>query len=141
MGRETRRSAGDRPGAATGRRKRPPGAGPFAWPGPADVVHARAGVARFALDHIGDRGLLEHVASRLGGIAEDALGVATEGSIEQLHDLEHGHLRWVAREAVAALHPALRADHAGTAQHREQLLEELHRHLAPARQLADRNRT
>ena len=63
-----------------------------------------------------------------------------ERAVEQLDDLEHGHLRGVAREAVAALDAALGADDAGAAQHGEQLLEELHRHLAPARQLADRHR-
>ena len=46
----------------------------------------------------------------------------------------------LARESVAALDAPLRADDASTAQHREQLLEKLHRHLAPARQLADRHR-
>ena len=63
-----------------------------------------------------------------------------ERAVEQLDDLEHGHLRGVAREAVAALDAALGAEDAGAAQHREELLEELHRHVAPPRQLADRHR-
>ena len=45
-----------------------------------------------------------------------------------------------AGERVAALDAALRAQDAGPAQRREQLLEELHGDLAPARELGDRHR-
>jgi hypothetical protein len=38
-----------------------------------DVVHVRAGLTQLALDHIGDRGLLEHTAGSGGGVGEDAL--------------------------------------------------------------------
>ena len=50
-------------------------------------------------------------------------------------------LRRCAGERVAALHPALGAQHAGTAQDREELLEELHGDVAAAGQLADRHRS
>ncbi len=109
-------------------------------PAMSDVVHARAGITCFSLDHIGDRSLREHVASGLGGIAEYTLRVAPERAIEQLDHLEHGYLRSVASEAIAALHAALRANNTGAAQHREQLLEELHGHFATASKLADRHR-
>ena len=46
----------------------------------------------------------------------------------------------LARERVAALDAALGAQQAGAAQDGEELLEELDRDLAPAGQLADRDR-
>src|SRR4029077_8627465 len=102
-----------------------------------DVIHARARVACFALDHIGDRRLLQDVTSCLGRLAEHPLGVATERTVEQLDDFEHGYLGGVARKAVAALDPPLRADQARTAQNGEELLQELNRHISPVRELAD----
>src|SRR3984957_1298922 len=105
-----------------------------------DVVHRRARVAQLALDHVGDRRPREHLARGGRRVGERALRVAAERAIEQLDDLEHGHARRLAREAVAALDATLRADHSGAAQHGEQLLEELDRHIATARQLADRHR-
>src|ERR1700721_1066148 len=97
-----------------------------------DVVHRRAGLTRLALDHVGDRRLREHPAGGLGGGGEDALGVASERAIEQLDDLQHAHRRGLARKPVAALYAPLRADHPGAAQRGEQLLEELHGHIALA---------
>ena len=82
----------------------------------------------------------QHLARGLGGVRERALGVAPERTVEQLHDLQHRDRGGVAGEAVAALDAALGADHPRAPEHREQLLEELHGHLAPARELADRHR-
>ena len=39
-----------------------------------DVVHGRAGLAVLALDHVGDRGVLEDRAGGGGGVGEDRLG-------------------------------------------------------------------
>ena len=73
------------------------------------AVLRRAGLARLALDHVGDRGLREDLAGGLGGVGEDALGVRADRAVEQLDHLEHGDLRGAARERVAALDPALGA--------------------------------
>src|SRR6202162_2079071 len=103
------------------------------WRRTSNVVHARARLAQLALDHVGDRRLGEHLARRRRRVGERPLGVTPERAIEQLDDLEHGHARRIAREAIAALDAALRADHARAPEHREQLLEEMHPHRAPAR--------
>ncbi len=79
------------------------------------------------------------VARCLGGVAEHPFGVATEGSVQQLDHLQHRDLGGLAGEAVATLDAPLRADDPRAAQYREQLLQELDRHLAPASQLADRH--
>ena len=47
------------------------------------------GLARLALDHVGDRGCGQHLAGGLGGVREHALGVAAERAVEQLDHLEH----------------------------------------------------
>src|SRR5690242_154299 len=47
-----------------------------------DVVHRHAGLARLALDEVGDGGALEHGAGGRGGLAEDALCVAPERTVE-----------------------------------------------------------
>src|SRR5207253_852869 len=106
---------------------------------PLDVVHARAGFAPLALDDGGDARRGEDLTGGARGVGEDAIGVAAEGPVEQLYDLEHGDVGGVAGEAVAALHAALRADDARAAQRGEKLLEKLHRHVAGARELADRH--
>src|SRR5262245_49100969 len=105
-----------------------------------DVVHGRAGVAGLAIDDVADRGGGEHVAGGCGGVGEDALGVAAERAVEQLDDLEHRDLVRRAGKRVAALDPALRAQDARAAHDGEELLEELHRDLAAAGELADRHR-
>jgi hypothetical protein len=64
---------------------------------------------------------------------------APELAVEQLDDLEHGHLGGLAGERVAALHAALGAQDAAAAQDREELLEELDRDVAAAGELADRD--
>ena len=69
-----------------------------------------------------------------------ALRTGAELAVEQLDDLEHGDFGGVAGEGVAALHSALGAQHARPAQHGEELLEELHRDVAAAGELADRDR-
>ena len=64
-----------------------------------------------------------------------------ERAVEQLDDLEHGDLVGGSRaKRVAALDAALGAQHAGAAQRREELLEELDRDVAAAGELADRDR-
>src|SRR3954453_8434790 len=106
---------------------------------PLDVVHRHAGLARVALDEVGDGGALEDGAGRRGGLAEDALGVAAERAVEELDDLERSDLGRVAGEAVAALDAALRGEDAGAAQRGEELLEELDRDVATTGELADRD--
>ena len=70
-----------------------------------------------------------------------ALGPAAQRAVEQLDDLERGDLGRVAGEAVAALDAALGGQDPRTAQRREQLLEELHRDVAPSGQLPERHRS
>src|SRR3954454_25161732 len=105
-----------------------------------DVVHRDARVAGLALDDRRDRRRFEDGSRGGGGVAEDALSVADEGDVEELDDLEHRDLAGAAGEGVAALDAALGLQHAGPAQGREELLEELHRDVAAARELADRDR-
>ncbi len=61
------------------------------------------------------------------------------GAVEELDDLEDGDLVGRAGEGVAALDAALGAQDAGAAQGGEELLEELHRDVAAAGELADRD--
>src|SRR6476660_4555975 len=77
---------------------------------PSYVVHARASLACLALDHVGDRRLSEHLSRGRRRVGERALGVAAERPVEQLDDLQHADAGRLAREAIAALHAALRAD-------------------------------
>ena len=104
------------------------------------VVSGVAGLAALALEHVGDGRGLEHAARRGAGLGEDPLGVLAERPVEQLDDLQHGYLRGVTREAVAALDAALRGDYSGATQDREELLEELRRDLPLAGELTERNR-
>ena len=86
--------------------------------------------------------MLEPPSTRRAAVAAWAkmpVDAAAERAVEQLDDLEHGDLRRRALEAVAALHAALRAEQPRTAQHGEQLLEELHRDIAAPSQLGDRH--
>ena len=105
-----------------------------------DVVH-RAPASRFSRSTTS--AMVEPPSTAraaCGGLGEDRLGAGAERAVEQLDDLEHGDLRGLAGERVAALHAALGAQDAGAAQHGEELLEELDRDVAAARQLADRDR-
>ena len=61
------------------------------------------------------------------------------GTIQELDDLQDGDLSARPGEAVAAPHAPLRAKYSGPAQGSEQLLQELHRDLAPAGELGDRH--
>ncbi len=72
--------------------------------------------------------------------ANTPVALGAERAVEQLDELEHGDLVAGPREAVAALDAALGAQDAGAAQRREQVLEELHRDVAPAGELGDRHR-
>src|SRR5947209_1249589 len=99
-----------------------------------------AGPAQLALDDVCDRRLAQRAARGLGGVGEDPRGIAPEGAVEQLDDLEHADRGRVAREAIAALDAALGAHDARAPQDGEELLEELHGHATPARELADGNR-
>ena len=85
-----------------------------------------------------DRRLGEDGAGGGGGFGEDALGLGAEAAVEEFDDFEDGDLAGVAGEAVAALHAALGAQDAGAAEDGEELLEELDRDVAAARELADR---
>ncbi len=75
-----------------------------------------------------------------GGVGEDAGRALADGAVEELDDLEHGHLGGRAGEAVAALDAALGAQDAGAPERGEELLEELDRDLAAAGELGDRHR-
>src|SRR4051812_23237292 len=105
-----------------------------------DVVHRRAGVLVLALDDVRDRRAGEDLAAGVGGLGEDAGGVAAEGAVEELDDLEDGDVRRVAGEGVATLDPALGAQQARAAQDGEELLEELDRDVGAAGEPSDRGR-
>jgi hypothetical protein len=100
-------------------------------------------VARLALDHVGDRRAGQDRAHGVRGLAPDGSagrGVGADLALEQLDHLEDGDLARRAGEAVAALDAALRLEDPGAAQRGEQPLEELHRDVAGAREVADRHR-
>ena len=86
------------------------------------------------------RRLGEHRRAAAAAAANTPVASGAERAVEQLDELEHGDLVGGPGEAVAALDAALGAQDAGAAQRREQLLEELHRDLAAARELGDRDR-
>jgi hypothetical protein len=106
-----------------------------------DVIHRRARRPRLALGDIGDRDGGEHVAGRLGGVGEHAGGLVADRPVEQLYDLEHGHLGRRTGEPVAALDATLGAQDARAAEVGEQLLQELDWDLAPTGELGDRYRS
>src|SRR3954447_20980345 len=94
----------------------------FGEPLSSDVVHRHAGCAGLALDDVGDRARLHDLAGGGGGLAEDAVGVAAERTVEELDDLEDRDLARLAGERVAALHAALGPQHPGPPQRGEELL-------------------
>src|SRR3954469_12614495 len=104
-----------------------------------DVVHRRARGLVLALDDVGDCRLGQDGAGCAGGLGEDALGVRAEAAVEEFDDLEDGDLARLAGEGVAALHAALGAQDARSAQDGEELLEELDRDVSAAGELADRH--
>ena len=73
----------------------------------------------------------------LGG---DEIRLGAQLALEQLDDLEHGHVARRAGEAVAALHPPLGLQDARAAQRGEQALQELRGDVAGAGEVADRHR-
>ena len=67
-----------------------------------------------------DDEVVEDVAGGGGRVGEDARGLAAEGAVEELDDLEDGDLVRRAGEGVAALHAALGAQQKRGAQRERQ---------------------
>ena len=82
----------------------------------------------------------EHGARRVGGVGEDTCRACPTGPSSSSTSSSTVISRGGTGERVAALDPALGAQDPGAPQRGEQLLEELHRDLAPARELSDRHR-
>jgi hypothetical protein len=76
----------------------------------------------------------------LGRSGEDARRLRAQRAVQELDQLQHGYLVAGPRKAVAALDASLRAQDAGAAQRREQVLQELDGDVTAARQLGDRHR-
>src|SRR5687768_13812332 len=108
-----------------------------------DVVHARAGLGGFAAGDIGDRRRAEDLAEGANALGPDTARLArllADLAVQDLHDLEHGDLGRGLREGVAALDAALAREETATPERREELLEELDRHVPPLGDLRDRDR-
>src|SRR5437764_985417 len=105
-----------------------------------DVVHLRAGGLGLALHHVGDRRVAQDLAERgdgthphLLGLVRTASAFGIELALEQLNHLQHRQLGRILHERVAALHTPLAVQHSRAAERREELLEELQRDVAAAR--------